>query len=287
MLITQLRNATLVLEFQAEGQEFVILVDPMLAPRGALPSLKYLGGQRRRNPLVALPDAAEALLARVTHCLITHCQRGHFDHLDRAGKRWLRERQIPVICMPRDADYLRQRGLQVWPLLGAERQPFFGGGHITPVPCVHGHGLVGRLMEHGHGYLLELPGEPSVYLAGDTVLCAPLRHCLQALRPDLAVLPAGGARFDMGGAVILSPADVASAAALLPRGTIIANHLEALDHCPGSRAGMRALASAQGWLPRLWVPEDGEARHFGPGRASTLHQGEPLAGQLIHLVADS
>ena len=35
MQITQLRNATIVLEFEAQGRAIGLLVDPMLAPRGS------------------------------------------------------------------------------------------------------------------------------------------------------------------------------------------------------------------------------------------------------------
>ncbi len=261
MLITQLRNATVLLEFQHAGRPVGLLVDPMLAPRGSLPALRYLGTRRQRNPLVDLPAEADAALQRVTHALITHCQRGHFDHLDRAGKQFLRERQIPVLCMPHDAAYLAQRGLQVLPLAGEGRQPFALGGQVTPVACTHGRGWVARFMEHGHGYLLELPGEPSVYLAGDTVLTPPVRDCLQRLQPDVAVLPAGGARFDLGADILMDAAEVAQAAALTT-GAVVVNHLEALDHCPATRAQVRALAQHGGWAHRLWVPEDGECRHY-------------------------
>ncbi|MEO6292736.1 MAG: MBL fold metallo-hydrolase, partial [Burkholderiaceae bacterium] len=119
MNITQLRNATLIVQL---GQRH-ILVDPMLSPRGALPPVRVFDGKRLRNPLVELPAQAEAALARVTHCLITHCQKGHFDHLDRAGKHWLRERQTPVICTPHDAEHLRKRGLNVQPLPDKHDQP--------------------------------------------------------------------------------------------------------------------------------------------------------------------
>lgn len=261
MHITQLRNATLVLEFASQGRPIGLLVDPMLAPMGSLPALRYLGTGRQRNPIVELPDNAEAVLQRVTHALITHCQRGHFDHLDRAGKQFLRERQLPVLCMPRDADYLAQRGLRVQPLAGSGRQPCSLGGHITPIACVHGRGWVGRLMEHGHGYLLELPGEPSVYLAGDTVLTPTVRDCLARLRPQVAVLPAGGARFDLGAEILMDADDMAQAATLTPA-TLVVNHLQALDHCPTRRDAVRALAQQGGWADRLWVPEDGEVRVF-------------------------
>ena len=261
MFITQLRNATVLLEFQAAGRSIGLLIDPMLAPRGSLPALRYLSVRRQRNPIVELPAQADGLLGRVTHALITHCQRGHFDHLDNAGKRFLRERGIPVFCMPHDAAYLAQRGLQVQPLAGEARQPFALGGQVTPIACVHGEGWVGRFMEHGHGYLLELPGEPSLYLAGDTVLTPQVRDCLVRLRPDVAVLPAGGARFDVGGEILMDAAEVAQAAQLT-RGAVVVNHLEALDHCPTTRASVRALARQGGWAQRLWVPEDGERREY-------------------------
>ena len=161
---------------------------------------------------------------------------------------------------------LAQRGLQVLPLAGPGRQPLVLGGHITPIPCVHGTGWVGRLMEHGHGYLLELPGEPSVYLAGDTMLTPTVRDCLARLQPEVAVLPAGGARFDVGAEILMDAADMAEAARLTP-GALVVNHLEALDHCPTTRAAVRQLAVDGGWADRLWVPEDGESRSF-PCRAA-------------------
>jgi L-ascorbate metabolism protein UlaG (beta-lactamase superfamily) len=261
MHITHLRNATLLLEFESQGRPIGLLVDPMLAPRGTLPALRYLGSGRQRNPIVDLPPNADEVLARVTHALITHCQRGHFDHLDRTGKRFLRDRQIPVFCMPRDAGYLVQRGLNVAPLAGPSRQPFALGGHITPIACVHGHGWVGRLMEHGHGYLIDIPGEPRVYLAGDTVLTPTVRDGLARLQPDVSVLPAGGARFDLGAEILMDAADMAEAAQLT-HGALVVNHLEALDHCPTTRASVRALAQQGGWAHRLWVPEDGERRTY-------------------------
>lgn len=261
MHITHLRNATIVLEFESQGRSIGLLVDPMLAPRGSLPGLRYLGSGRQRNPIVELPEDSGEVLARVTHALITHCQRGHFDHLDRAGKRFLREHKIPVFCMPRDAQYLRQRGLHAESLHGLERQPWALGGHITPIPCVHGQGWVGRLMEHGHGYVLELPGEPSVYLAGDTLLTPAVRDCLQRLRPDIAILPAGGARFDLGGEILMDAGDVMEAAACWP-GEMMVNHLEALDHCPTTREEVRALARHRGIAGRVWVPEDGQCRSY-------------------------
>jgi hypothetical protein len=80
----------------------------------------------------------------------------------------------------------------------------------------------------------------------------------------VAVLPAGGARFDLGGEILMDAAEVAEAA-LLMRGEVVVNHLEALDHCPTTRAEVRALAQRGRWAHRLWVPEDGESRVYRVG----------------------
>lgn len=256
MQITQVRNATVVLHYAAHR----ILVDPMLAPAGALPSLKWLTGQRRRNPLVELPAGTPELLDTVTHVLITHCQKGHFDHLDRAGKRWLRERQLPVLCMPGDAAYLRERGLNVQ-VLNAEGPTPFGNGHITPIPCLHGAGWIGRLMAHGHGYFIEQAGEPSVYVAGDTVLTDEVRRCVRERSPAVAVVPAGGAAMDLGGELIM---DAAQALALAAEGdgVFVMNHLEALDHCPTTRGALLQAAAKAGLQQRVAVPADGQTLRF-------------------------
>ena len=256
MNITQLRNATLIVQFG----DIHLLVDPMLAPRGQLPSLKFVTRSRRRNPLVELPDNAATHLERVTHCLITHCQKGHFDHLDRAAVRWLRQRGTPVLCMAEDADYLHRLRLNVQVLATDEDGAFFGGS-VRAIPCLHGEGFVGRLMAHGYGYFMRIPGEPSLYLAGDTLLTDKVRHCLRELQPDVSVLPAGGAQFDIGGAIIMGQADILAALSL-SRGLVIANHLEALDHCPVSRAELLAEANRAQLGGRLRVPLDGETLTF-------------------------
>ncbi|GHD56471.1 MBL fold metallo-hydrolase [Jeongeupia chitinilytica] len=253
MNIVQLRNATLVIEAGPHR----VLVDPMLARRHALPSLRWLGGHHQRNPLVDLPVEADECLDAVTHCLITHCRKGHFDHLDRAGVRWLRERQIPVICNPDDTEHLWKRGLNVAPLqAGTDPQPFLGG-QIRMVPCRHGRGAVGKMMMHGVGYLIEWPGEPSLYLAGDTILTDEVRTLVTTRQPDVSVVPAGGARFDLGGEIIMGIAEVTEFSRLA-RGIVIANHLEALNHCPVKRDELVHAMHCAGVGNRVRVPADGE-----------------------------
>ena len=258
MHITQLRNATIIIHSGAHH----ILVDPMLAPRYTLPALRVFDGKRERNPIRNLPANAAGALEQVTHCLITHCQHGHFDHLDRDGKRFLRERSIPVTCTAHDAPYLAKRGLNVQPLAHASStpQPFLGGT-IQTIRCTHGRGWIGALMEHGVGYLITLPGEPTLYLTGDTILSPAVRAAVERYQPDICVVPAGGARMDLGGEIIMGPDEVCAFAAIA-RGTVVANHLEALSHCPPTRAALAAAAQHAGVGARLRIPADGEQLSF-------------------------
>lgn len=257
MKITHLRNATVIVQLGDKR----ILVDPMLAPQYALPPLRLLDGKRQRNPIVELPTQAEAALESVTHCLITHCQKGHFDHLDRAGKHWLRKKQIPVICTPHDAVYLRQRGLNVQSLPADHHRPSsFLGGTIQTVRCTHGEGWVGKLMEHGVGYLIELPGEPTLYLAGDTILTPAICAFVAYRQPRVSVVPAGGASFDMGQDIIMGVDEVIAFTQLVQpsQGIVIANHLEALSHCPVTRKDLAAAAAEAGVMSHVRIPQDGE-----------------------------
>ncbi|QAY94282.1 MULTISPECIES: MBL fold metallo-hydrolase [unclassified Pseudomonas] len=257
MKIQQIRNATIIVEIGL----YRILVDPMMARKDALPPLRLFGA-RQRNPIVELPDSTPAVLNAVTHCLITHCQKGHFDHLDRAAKKWLRDRQIPVICSPHDAPHLAKQGLNIQPLPENHEQPnLFLGGTIRTIKCTHGKGLIGKLMEHGVGYFIEMPGEPSLYLAGDTILTPTIRDFVLHHQPQVSVVPAGGAQFDFGDDIIMGIDEVVEFTRL-KRGTVVANHMEAVSHCPVTRPALAKAGKLAGIDQRLRIPADGEIMEF-------------------------
>jgi L-ascorbate metabolism protein UlaG (beta-lactamase superfamily) len=252
MQIHFIRNATLIVHAGTER----ILVDPMLGPQGSLPPYAFIRHRPRRNPTVSLPPDVKPVLETITAGLITHCRRGHFDHLDRAGWRLLARRGVPVYCNPLDRAYLQRRGLAAVPLGPNRRHTFLGGG-IIPFETRHGYGLVGKLMGPGLGYLIELPGEPSLYISGDTVLTPVVRRVLVERRPDVAVLNAGGASLDLGRPILMPLEEKLEFVRLAP-GTVIAVHLEALNHCPVTRAQFREAVAGAGLAGRVRVPADGE-----------------------------
>jgi len=260
MKVTQIRNATILIEFIFEGEKHGVLVDPMFAPKGTIPALKYATRKRRRNPLVDLPLHMEDLKSRVTCCLITHCQKGHFDHLDRAATKWLRENNILVYCSKQDAAFLKSKGLKICEL-DPSLETHFLGGSIGLVPCMHGKGIIGMMMAHGYGYYIAFPGEPSIYITGDTILTHKVKAFVSQTQPDIIVLPAGGANFDLGGEIIMGLSEAVEMGKL-SNGQLIANHLEALDHCPVTRHSIRSEIKLKGWEHHFFIPNDGESINF-------------------------
>ena len=192
----------------------------------------------------------------MTHCLITHCQKGHFDHLDKAGAKWLRENNIPVFCSQQDEKFLNKKGLDVYILSNEKSNPFFDGD-ISLIPCVHGRGIIGSLMAHGFGYFIQQRNEPSVYLTGDTILTDVVRLSITVNQPDVVIIPAGGAQFDLGGEIIMGLED-AMIVGEIAKHQVISNHLESLDHCPVTRNELHQEIVNRGWGNRFHIPQDGE-----------------------------
>ena len=253
MQIHHIRNATMILTF---GEQH-ILVDPMLAPRGSLPSYRWLVKHRRKNPLVNMPGGISKQLKTVTCALVTHCQRGHVDHLDSFGINFLRERGLPVYCSMRDEAYLRKKGLHTIPLETGSEHPFLNVLTITPVPCRHGYGWITSLMENGVGYVIRYSVGPAVYIMGDTVLTPEARHAIEHYRPDWLILPAGGARLDVGRPLLMTLEEIAQTVEMAP-GWVMLNHLEALDHCPVTRDELRQYLTKKGLMDRVVIPADGD-----------------------------
>jgi L-ascorbate metabolism protein UlaG (beta-lactamase superfamily) len=265
MNLRHLRNATALLTFGGHR----LLVDPMLAEPGSLPGFKLFGGGRRPNPLVALPPDTASLLEGVTGVLITH---EHPDHFDRDGLAWARRRGLPVWASRVDTPNLRKKGLDV-------RELGAGPPGVTAeiVPARHGRGWLGWLMGPVSGVYLAHPDEPSVYFTSDAVLTDGLLGAVDRLRPDVIVAPAGAANMGVGGDILFSVDELVALARRAP-GRVVLNHLEALDHCPTTRAALRARMKAEGLLEKVVIPDDGEEMRFARPDASARPPARPDAG---------
>jgi L-ascorbate metabolism protein UlaG (beta-lactamase superfamily) len=240
--------------------EHRILLDPCLNPKGTLPPYTLLRKKPRLNPIVDLPPNSESAFRQITSGLITHCRGGHWDHLDTSGVNLLARKQVPIYCNVLDEPYLRKRNIHTIPLTINHRSNFLEGS-ITAVPAVHGYGLIGKLMGPGVGYFIELPGEKTIYISGDTILNQTVRNVLTDFRPDIAVLNAGTATLDFGKPILMPMNELLDFIKIAP-GKVMAVHLDAFNHCLTTRAMLKDAVAKEGLSGKVIIPADGELMEF-------------------------
>jgi L-ascorbate metabolism protein UlaG (beta-lactamase superfamily) len=104
--------------------------------------------------------------------------------------------------------------------------------------------------------VLRAPGEPTLYIAGDTILCDAVREAVAQHRPDVIVVNAGAARFLEGGPIVMDSDDVV-ALAHETGALIVAVHFETVSHSTETRADLHERLRVEGLTGRVAVPEDG------------------------------
>lgn len=257
MHVQQIRNATLVIAYA--GKRF--LVDPLLAEQGAYPGFAGTANSHLANPLVGLPVPLSALLD-VDAVIVTHL---HADHWDEAARR-LVPRGLPIFAQnAADAALLRADGFEDVRQFGDGAS--FEGIALHRTDGQHGSdqvmAVIGERMGEVSGVVFSHPDEPTLYVAGDTVWNGYVEESLAAYKPDVVVLNCGDAQVPGLGAIIMDQHDLAKVAQAAPQATIVASHLEAVNHCVLSRADLRRFLAEQGLSRRVLVPEDGETCSFG------------------------
>ena len=250
MRLTLVRHATLLIEFGGHR----LMVDPMLdaaAARGPVRGTPH----ERPNPLVELPMTAAEAVAGVDAVLLTHT---HADHLDAAGVTaldpavtWFVQPEdlgdlspiglVDIRPVPSDVP-LEWHGVRIWRT---------GGRHGREEAIIQGLAPVS-------GFVLTADGEPTLYVAGDTVWCPEVANALAEHSPDWIVVNAGGARFLQGGTITMEAEDVIAVAAAAPGAQVVAVHMEAINHCLELRPDLARRIEVAGLSDRVHIPADGE-----------------------------
>jgi L-ascorbate metabolism protein UlaG (beta-lactamase superfamily) len=247
-----LRNATLVIE---TGDK-VILVDPMLGKKGtAGPPFTLFRFKPQRNPIVDLPNNAMDIVEKTTHCLITHL---HPDHLDKEAEKFLVSKQIPIICSVKDEKKLRKKSLNVSQTIDYWKTSSFLGGSILGVPAVHGYGFIAKPMGNVMGFYIELPNEKSIYISADTIYTEDVHKVLTKLKPEISVLACGTAQLDVFQPLLMRIDDILKFIQNAPN-KVIANHLEAVNHCPTTRIQLKNEVTKKGLSDKVLIPIDGDS----------------------------
>lgn len=250
--VTQIRNATLRINYG--GVRF--LVDPMLDDQGTSPGFPGSANSERRNPLVPLPIPVTDIID-VDAVIVTHL---HTDHWDGKAKARL-GKSLPLFAQnDEDAAAIREAGFKDVRVLTEASE--FNGVKLVKTGGQHGTDAALKAVPRlGKvcGVVFSHPSEKTLYVAGDTIWNGHVEQAIARHQPEVIVLNAGKATFIGLDPIIMGEEDVRAVHRAAPKATLIASHMEAVNHCILSRADLRAFAEREGFVANLRVPADGEA----------------------------
>lgn len=254
MRLRLIRHATLAIEYNGHN----ILVDPMLDDAEARPAIQDSPNQRK-NPLVPLPVPAAELVEDLDAVFVTHT---HSDHWDSAAMQLIRK-NLPLFGQPEDEDKFRQQGFSnVQPIV---KPTSWSGIELRRTGGQHGKGEIAKAMAPVSGFVLRAGGEPTLYVAGDTIWCPEVEEALRAWTPDVVVLNAGAAQFLEGDPITMTADDVIRTCRAAPAARMVAVHMESINHCLLSRSDLAFQLEAARLLDQVAIPQDGEWVDIGGG----------------------
>ena len=249
MQLQLIRHATLLIEYA----DMRLLVDPMLSDAGAMPPIEN-SPQPRPNPLVPLPCPATDVVSGVQAVLVTHTHR---DHWDDAAIQYV-PKDLPLFCQPEDLP--KMEAVHFVNAAPVHHAKDWSKICITRTGGQHGRGEIARKMAPVSGYVLQHAGEPTLYIAGDTIWCNEVAEAISQFKPDVIVVNAGAARFLQGDPITMTAEDVIHVCRKAPHAKVVAVHMEAINHCLLTR---RELAHATREVKvKVMIPDDGEMISF-------------------------
>jgi L-ascorbate metabolism protein UlaG (beta-lactamase superfamily) len=247
-----IRHATCLIRYAGR----TLLLDPMLGDQGVRPPIANTPNPRP-NPLVALPSPAASLLDGVEAILVTHT---HSDHWD-PGATALVPKDTTLVIQPRDAAKFAGWGFKAArPVADAVT---WNDIRIARTGGQHGRGAVAERLAPVSGFVLAASGQPTLYIAGDTVWCAEVAAALDTHRPDIVLVNAGAAQFLEGGPITMDVDDVVQVCRAAPSAHVIAVHMEAINHCVLTRRALADGVQKAGVGDRVLIPADGEDLRLG------------------------
>src|SRR5262249_31943202 len=152
----------------------------------------------------------------------------HRDHWDDAAMQ-LVPKDLPLFCQPEDLSKMENTHFVNAAAVHDVRR--WSKIAITRTGGQHGTGEIGKAMAPVSGYVLQHVGEPTFYIAGDTIWCKEVSDAIHHFKPDVIVVNAGGARFLQGDPITMTAEDVVHVCRAARHAKVIAVHMEAINHC--------------------------------------------------------
>lgn len=250
MKIQLIRNATMKITMAGK----TILTDPVLSPRHGIESFAGI----EKNPTIDLPFPVTDILKDVDMILVSHL---HQDHFDKAAQTLL-PKDIPIFLRPEDEKKIKEHGFTNISCI--EDRAKINKITITRTPGLHaGNQKWQDILGSVCGFVFRAENEPTVYWAGDTILTDEVKDTIAAAQPDIVITHSCGAVLDDSGPIVMDAIQTIEVCKTAPDATVVAVHLEALDHGTITRADVRTLANENHISDtRLMIPEDGDTLIF-------------------------
>ncbi|MGM0883506.1 MAG: MBL fold metallo-hydrolase [Bacillota bacterium] len=252
MKVTQIRNATLVVEYA--GKKF--LIDPFLADKGTYPPFPNSLRQDQFNPLVNLPTSLDNIID-VDAVIVTHL---HLDHFDDAAKEVLPKDIKMFVQNEEDANEVSNAGFQNVEVL--QEDTVYEDIQLIKTKGEHGRGEILKIAGNVCGVVFNHPNEKTVYVAGDTVWYEAIQEVIDTQKPEIIVVNGGDNQFYEGGSLMMGKDDIYEVYKGAPKAKIIVSHMEAVNHWTLSRNELKSFIHEKGISSNVLVPDDGESYNF-------------------------
>lgn len=258
--LQQIRNATVKITYG----NTTFLIDPMLSKKGSYPGFPGTYRSELRNPLVELPISEQKVLAGVDAVIVTHT---HLDHWDDAAQKAL-PKDIPLFVQNlADALMIRGQGFTNVRVLSYKAE--FDGVTLSKTGGQHGtdemyaSADVAVSLGEAMGVVFQSPGYDTLYLMGDTIWRDEVDMALEDYTPGIVLINAGYAVMDnYDGSIIMGKEDVLRATQTAPDATIVATHMDAINHMALTRDELSKYVQEKGIADRVEIPEDGAILSF-------------------------
>lgn len=258
--VQQIRNATAKISYA--GKTF--LLDPFLAKKGTYPGFEGTFNSKLRNPLIELPMPVKDVMKGVDAVIVSHT---HLDHWDGGDHKFI-PKAIPLFVQDEtDAKLIRGQGYTNVRILGENTE--FEGVQLSKTGGQHGTAdmyakkPVAEALGKAMGIVFQAPGAKTIYVVGDTVWGSEVDQALAKFKPDVILLNAGDARMiGFTGSIIMGKDDVLHAYQAMPNATIVATHMDAINHMTLSRKDLKEHVKQHGIQDRVRIPADGEILKF-------------------------
>lgn len=258
--LQQIRNATVKISYG----DTTFLIDPMLSKKGTYPGFEKTYRSELRNPLVDLPMSVKEVIDGVDAVIVTHT---HLDHWDDAAQQAL-PKDIPLFVQ-NEADAVIVRGQGFTDVRVLTYKAEFDGVTLNKTGGQHGTDEmyavpeVATFLGDAMGVVFQAEGQQTLYLVGDTIWRDEVDQALAEYQPEVVVINAGYATMsDYDGAIIMGKDDVLRATQTAPNATVVATHMDAINHMALSRDELRDYVNEQGIEERVEIPEDGAIVNF-------------------------